>query len=506
MTRIRRVFLGVFALISSCGAPPEGGLDTASVGAETRAPDALRPVRGDEATAAGGSVEAAAPSVSLPPLAATELVGFAGERFAVVDTAEGTIVFDAEYSSAFRVYGHPLTTSASSFDPWEDAGLYVDSRKSDVVTDASGTRMLMRTEHGVQAVDLSQRGALLAGWRGDARGASLSADGEMFATWSDAAITLVRVSDGARVAYAIEQESTHDGIGVAWTPRSVHWIDIHGVHLVDRATWREQRIDLPHATVLASKEGTTFAVYRDAKRDHDEPRAVVSPGVVEVWRLGESKPAARVTSAFVASAIMDPDATKIAWVEYTEEIESAHLHTLDVATGVHVRFASKATGCRRSYERLVTIENGELHTDGECSTGCPSFTRQAQLMAYDFASGRVVRTWQGPLEPAPNLAFGARLTVREQLAKRYGFDPAESGLPILHHPSQDLVLVGGEDGLRLDDVPSGARRVKLGSAVGFPPNAAHFWPNSASRIVGVLPGEIAVWDAATGTRIWATSR
>ncbi len=450
MTRVRRIFLGFFALISSCGAPPEGGGDTAPVGAETRTPDALHPVRGDEATAAGRSGDAAAPAVSVPPLAATELVGFAGERFAVIDSAEGTIVFDAESNSAFRVYGHPLTTPASSFDPWEDAGLYVDTRKSDVVTDASGTRMLMRTEHGVQAVDLSQR--------------------------------------------------------VTWAARSVHWVDARGVHVVDRATWREQRIDLSHATVLASKDGTTFAVYRDADRSRDEPRAVVSPGVVEVWRLGEAKPAARVTSAFVTSAIMDPEGTKVAWVEHTDEIESAHLHTLDFATGVHVRFASKATGCHRSYERLVTIENGELHTDGECSTGCPSFTRQAQLMAYDFASGRVVRTWQGPLEPAPNLAFGARLTVREQLAKRHGFDPAESGLPILHHPFQDLVLVGGEDGLRLDDVPSGARRVKLDSAVGFPPNAAHFWPNTASRIVGVVPGEIAVWDAATGTRMWASSR
>ena len=112
----------------------------------------------------------------------------------------------------------------------------------------------------------------------------------------------------------------------------------------------------------------------------------------------------------------------------------------------------------------------------------------------------------GALEPSFNDGFSARLATKELLAKRYHLesDP-QATLPILHHPSQELVLVGVGD-LRLAEVRSGAVRVTLEGAAQFGAGSAHFWPKTGSRIVGVVSGEVAVWDAATGTRLWATGR
>jgi hypothetical protein len=61
-------------------------------------------------------------------------------------------------------------------------------------------------------------------------------------------------------------------------------------------------------------------------------------------------------------------------------------------------------------------------------------------------------------------------------------------------------------------VASGAVAVKLDGSNGFSASGSHFWGKSGARIVSAGPGPdgtgsaIAVWDAATGMRLWATPR
>jgi hypothetical protein len=201
---------------------------------------------------------------------------------------------------------------------------------------------------------------------------------------------------------------------------------------------------------------------------------------------------------------MDAAGTKAAWVEHSGDSDArAHLHTLDVTTGVHVRFEAKAEHCSLGAEQLVAIENGELHSDGECSPGCPSFGSQADLLAYDFASGRVVRHWMGTAVPPYDSELSVRAFAKDQLAKRYGLD-ARITLPIVHHPSEDVVMLHGRSGLEIADVVSGDSQAVLDGSTAFTASSAHFWPRSGAFVVGVRDGGIAVWAASTGTRVWST--
>lgn len=140
-----------------------------------------------------------------------------------------------------------------------------------------------------------------------------------------------------------------------------------------------QMVDLPHARVATSKDGRTFVAFRDAERD--EHHVVTSPGVVEIWRLGDVSPSSRVRTAFVVSAVVNDEGTKAAWLERSDEITTVHLHTLDLETGVHARFASKA-GCTEAEERLVGLHGDELVTGAACVGG--------EQITYDFATGRVM--------------------------------------------------------------------------------------------------------------------
>lgn len=150
-----------------------------------------------------------------------------------------------------------------------------------------------------------------------------------------------------------------------------------------------QMVDLPHARVATSKDGRTFIAFRDAERD--EHHVVTSPGVVEIWRLGDVTPSSRVRTAFVVGAVVNDEGTKAAWLERSEVITTVHLHTLDLETGVHARFASKA-GCADADERLGTIRGEELETGTTCAG--------AERVSYDFATGRVMRRSTDDLEAA----------------------------------------------------------------------------------------------------------
>ena len=464
--RFRPSFLGIFAVILSCGPAPEGPADTVVVVPETQL---------------------------LAPDAAAELVGFSGSRFAVLDAAEATVVFDADARSAFRIEGHAVRTPYTGSDMWMNVNLTGNEPTSKLEASADGRRILVRTAKGIEAVELASHGVSLASDDGgsSAIGATMAPDGESFATWNDEAVTVVRIRDGARVAYPLTPLGYAEPT-ITWTARSVSWTDADGASLVDRATWRAHHIAMQGATVVVSKEGGIAAAYRD--------------GLVEVWRAGESSPAAHVPSAFAANLIMDATGSKVAWVEHSGQPEErAHLHTLDVASGAHARFAAQAAECGLSPESLVAIENGEVQTDGECSPGCPSFGRQPDYLAYDFANGRLLRRWLGGAEPPYNNELSVRSFAADQLAKRYGFGD-EAPLPIIHHPSRDVVLVEGHEALRLAEIVSGDDLAALHGSANFSASSAHFWPGTGALVIGARTGSIAIWDAATGERVWSTGR
>jgi hypothetical protein len=478
--RFRPSFLGLFAVILSCGPAPEGPADTVVVGPETQ--PATEPAAVD-----------AAPAV---PADAAALVGFSGSRFAVLDAADATVVFDADARSAFRIDGHAIRTPYLGADMWMNVNLTGNESTSKLEASADGRRILVRTAEGIHAVDLSSHGATLGTLGSDdggnaAIGATMAPDGEAFATWNDEVVTVVRIADGARVAYPLTPLGYAEPT-FTWTAKSVSWTDGDGASLVDRGTWRGHHIAMDGATLVVSKDGSVAAAYRN--------------GLVEVWRAGDSSPAAHVASAFTANLIMDATGAKVAWVEHSGKSEErGYLHTLDVATGAHARFAATAARCELWPESLVAIENGQLQTDGECSPGCPSFSQQADYLAYDFATGRVLRHWMGDAEPPYNDELSVRSFAAEQLRRRYGF-AKEATLPIIHHPSRDVVLVERPEALRLAEIVSGDELVALRGSAGFPAASVHFWPGTGALVVGARASSIAVWDAATGERVWTTRR
>jgi hypothetical protein len=470
--RFRPSFLGIFAVILSCGPAPEGPADTVVVGPETQPAAAL---------------------TADAPTTAAALVGFSGSRFAVLDAADATVVFDADARSAFRIDGQAIRTPYVGSDMWMDVNLTGNEPTSKLESSADGRRILVRTAAGIQAVDLSSHGATLASDDGGnaAIGATMAPDGEAFATWNDEIVTVVRIGDGARVAYPLTPLGYAEPT-ITWTAKSVSWADAGGASLVDRATWHSHHIAMDGATLVVSKDGGIAAAYRD--------------GVVEIWRAGDSSPAAHIASAFAANLIMDATGSKAAWVEHSGKPEErAYLHTLDVASGAHARFAAKAAHCELSPESLVAIENGQLQTDGECTPGCPSISRQPDYLAYEFGSGRVLRHWVGDAEPPYNDELSVRSFAAEQLTRRYGF-AKEATLPIIHHPSRDVVLVERPEALRLAEIVSGDDLAALRGSAGFAASSAHFWPGTGALVVGARTGSIAIWDAATGERVWTTGR
>jgi hypothetical protein len=485
--RFRPSFLGVFAVILSCGPAIDGPPDTPVVGARTHAE-----------------------GIPLAADAASTLVGFSGARFAVLDSGDGTVVFDALSRTAFRVAGRAVRTPYLGSDMWMDVNLTGNEPPSKLEASGDGRRILVRTERGIEALDLASAGVSLATSGVDAStvdadadadatgategGATMAPDGESFVTWNDAAATVVRIADGSRVVHPFTPAGYAEPT-FRWTSRSVSFTDATGASIVDRATWRVQHVAVENATLVVSKDGAVAAVHGSG-----------APAVVEIWRIGETRPAARIASAFVSNLIMDEAGSKVAWVEHSGDVGAgAHLHTLDIGSGTHARFAAQAAHCELSPENLIAIENGELRTDGECSPGCPSFSRQPDYLAYDFAHGNVLRHWMGDAEPPYNDELSVRSFAAAQLAKRYGFD-SKVALPVVHHPSSDVVLVARGDGLQLAGVVSGEALVTLRGSAGFPASSAHFSPDSGALVIGARTGEIVVWEAATGNQVWTTTR
>ena len=487
--------LAILALISSCNAPGDVPADTAPVVDGTRSEPAAPGAPAAPATPAERVGAAATDTDRAMPSAAEEarFAGVAGSRFVVFDTKERTIVLDLETEHAFGVYGHVVTEDAQVFDPWSQIGFSPNGVASRIVASDDGTTMLVRTDAGIQAVDLSRHGALLTGWRGDAHSVDIAPDGSMFAAHTSDRIHLVRTSDGARASYA------HDGGGssapVQWTEDAAYWADSGGVRIVERSSFGGLHVPMTNAYLTASKDGKTFVASRQSSGSE--------PGVVEVWRLGDARPRSRIVSAHVEQVTVDRDGSRVAWAESSGDYDAPmFLHTLDVASGVHARFSAHGH-CSIGVERIVSLEEGILTTDAECSPGCPSLPSQAQFIAYDFASGKKLREWSGELFPPFNEALGERDAKAGELSARLGVSPDERGvLPLVHSPSDDVLVVASGSGLRLVTEENGRVLARLPSSSGVSVEDVHFTANGA-HIVGIGEhGRLAVWDATDGRLVW----
>ncbi|MBX3219139.1 MAG: hypothetical protein KF795_01390 [Labilithrix sp.] len=486
--------LAILAVISSCGATEDGLRDTRDVPTGTR--------RGDEAA----SAVTAAPTPGgeeVPPIEAPapKIAGFVGTRFVVFDTLDHTIVFDAETERAFAVRGHPVTEKSDDFDMWTEARFSPTSLATRVVASDDGGAMMLKTDAGLEFVDLRRRGAPLTGWRGEASGVAIAPDGSLFAAWTPERLDLVRVADGARASYPYRADR-YEPLEVRWTGRGAYWTDADGLRFVETSTLREDRAAMPSPRVTTSKDGSTFVVWRPGTRGE--------PGVVEVRRSGLAR-TARIVSAFVTQVVVDDDGGRVAWSEHSEAYDEpaddapTFLHTLDVASGVHARFRAQGRPCSIAPEHIVGFEGGALKTDAECSPGCPSIPSQAELITYDFASGRKLREWLGESLPPFNDALAEHTAKGDKLARRFGVLASEGeSLPFVHHPSAPVVLVAASSGLRLAAESDGRVLADLPRSAGFGPAGVHFTPDGR-RIVGAASdGHLAVWDARDGRRVWAS--
>jgi len=487
--------LVIFGLISSCSGAVDVPADTDDVGPRTRHAGPAMPAPG--ASSAGADERTAHESDSALPSAARDarFVGTAGSRFIVFDSAERTIVLDAQSEHAFGVHGHPVTEQADTFDPWSEASFTPTGISTRVVASDDGTTMLVQTEEGIRAVDLERRGALLTDWRGGAEAATISPDGAMFAARTGDRIHLVRTSDGARASHAIGSGEA-EAPNIQWTPEAVYWADASGVRIVERRTFAGLHIPMANAGVNASEDGKTFVVSRQSDGS--------APGVVEVWRLGDTEPRAHIVSAHVEQVTVDEEGSRVAWAESSGEWGSpTFLHTLDVATGVHARFSAHGH-CTVGVEQIIRLESGVLTTDAECSPGCPSLPSQAQLIAYDFATGKKLREWSGERQTSFNDQLVAHVGKADELSARLGVSRDPQGvLPLIHSPADETVVVATSSGLRLLAETTGRVFATLASSNGLSAEDVRFTPDG-KLIVGVGDdGRLAVWDATDGRHIWS---
>ncbi len=497
----------ILALISSCGPAPESPSDTPSVAGETRREAPVAP----ENTADPAPSEISATTASdRDPSAPNglELLDFGGSRFAILDAPEHAYVVDLDDASAFTVFGHPIRTGVAPATVASEVGFLEGGAPARVAV-STNHRMLVRTDAGVQAVDLAARGAMLAGFRGDVVGAEIASDGETFAVWSTTAVHVVRTSDGAHVDTPFAGSETPR---VRFGEKSVVWSDGTSVHVVDRASLVASHTELtkPGASSIAVSPSKDGAIVVASRGPLSTSSGLSEPALVVVLRVGSARPLARVTSASVSNVIVDDEGTKVAWVEHSGEFDArAHVHTLSVTSGVHLRFESKAAHCQLGPEQLAGFQKGELVSDEECSPGCPSFERRPQMLAYDPESGVLLRRWAGDVSPPYNDTMSERFAEAGRVATRLGFawtpGSFENGPPILRHGTAPIAIVERAGALVAADTATGKVIAKLDGSEAWPVGAARYWPGSPVRVIAVAGSGVAVWDASSGERIW-TSR
>jgi hypothetical protein len=478
----------ILALISSCVSFGSGEPDTADVASLTR---------GIELAEEAAKAEVPGHHVGSP----ARFVGFAGSRFSVFDTNEHTVVVDHTTARTFSVYGHPIAKRSTTLDDLALAGFSTPASR--LVASSDGKTMLVTTDAGVHAVDLEARGALLAGWRGQpdhdaiSEEVELSPDGSVFAVWSDGLIHLVRTSDGARKSWPYG-EGDHE---IVVTPSAIHWTDASGVRLVDRATLEDHLVPKHEAHVVSSKDGTTFVVWNDATSH--------APAHAEIWHLGEDRYRARIASLQISDVVVADDGARVAWSEWSGAAGApTYLHTVDVTSGVHARFVAKGALCEIGPERVVGFEDGALKTDAECNPGCGSIETRPQLLTYDPATGRQLRSWSGAVVAPFNDSLAAHSAVATALAERFGLERnSDNAYPLVVPPPNETpasapssVVVVRDAELVVAAADDGRVLFRLPRSAGFTADSVVVTPDG-TRVIATDERRIVVWNAENGTLV-----
>ncbi len=444
-----------------------------------------------EAEPTRSASEGAAPSGPM------NAIGYVGGRFVIFDDAERSWVFDARTRAAFSLDGRALRESSYASDVYGENGLYVPNAwTSTVVAARDRPVVLVSGETTTYAADLAASGAHLVDLSTRAEGGSFSPDGNHVATWIGDELTLARMTDGmsTRVSFARGEEPP----SVTWSTAVATLRDQSSARVVSLDSLRVLGTFHADAQIATGGRGGLFAV-----ADHSEAAGAF---VVEVWKPGAAASEHRVASAFVSELVSNDSETKLAWVEHGEDAEArTWLHTLDASTGAHLRFPTRGGDCPIDHEHIVSIDDREVRTDAECSPGCPSLTSQADYLAYDLATGALLRRWAGPLGASYNEMFADRVADAERIAARLGIRGEPSAYPMLHHPNEAIVLYREDDGLgaRLRLARATGEPIEtLASSSGFEETSVRFTADGALLVAAGDAGA-AVWDGSKGTLLFS---
>lgn len=493
MRALSPLFASVLAVMASCGSVPDVPGDTEVVGGGTQDERAASP--GDPGVEPAGEqaqAEVAAPSG--PALPGEELaIGFAArDRFVVF--ARGSepsfVVFDRDAGESFRVLGRPMGEAAVPFGGWSELGLAAAAPRLTLVEDGQG-RLLVRSEGGVQLVDLAARGRMLAAWRGTPGSASVAPDGGMFAVTTTDAMHLFRAADGAVATYP---SPSGEPFAPRWGTRAVSWSSGSALVRVDRATFRARTFpSAPEQETLfaSSAEADVVAVAQAGGEG--------GPGAVTVFVEGEATPIVRVASSVVTELHVDAEGAMVVWLErLSSDSEKGEdrpmLHAVDVATRAHVRFAGLGSGCSIAPESITRVGDGKIVTDASCRIGCPSVRWTDRAITYDAHTGRVLGETSVTEERSYNEAMVEARARVEAAAARLRVEPDA----MLQAPSRDALLVADERGLALVDVADrAAAPLELEGSAGASLGALTFSEDGA-LVAGVVGDRARAWEVATG--------
>lgn len=480
MFRRPTLLVVLFAVLASCGSASEVPEDTTPVAAET---PLLRPHLPSESKSAP----------SLPPnhVTASNLVagvetsiGFTGEtRFVLFAEKEAPsfLVFDRQRNETFRVFGEPMGKPVSEFDPLEEMGVTGPARTMHLEGATNG-RLLVRSTAGVQLVDLADHGRLTASWYGIPLEASLAPDGETFAVATQAALHIVRASDGAFFTSTVQfgDQST-----LQWGNETVFWISGKTLTRVDRKSL------VPKTVQTTQAAESTFAMSANA-----EIVAIKNGNFVSIF-ANEKDPILRLRAPNAGEIYVDKEGTNVVWAERVIDektlTDKGHIHAVNIANRTHIRFAMRNSGCGIAPETIESVKGGHITTDPSCSIGCPSVRWTHKSITYDAKSGVIVdeSSWTEALSWS-----------EEQEERRASLEKLTEKLDVkfdhlMHHPGGRAVLVARQDGLTLEAIAQNSPSIVFEDSEEATLSAFSF-SSDGKYLAGRIGQRARVWDATTG--------
>lgn len=478
-------FASLLLAFVSCGAPADVPEETQAVSSGPHAPE--EEPHGEVTAPPPRAAEPAAPSGL--PLEGVAM-GFAeGGRFVIVARADGTQavgpsfeVTDVARGARFRVLGAPMGALERTYSPFREGGVLPGAPRVALVEDGHG-RVLVRSPGGVQLVDLHAGGAMLAALRGEPVSAAIAEDGEVFTVEEDAAVSVVRASDGAIARVPV---SNPHGTQVSFGPESVVVTEGPRAVVVDRATMRV-------TTLRATGEGGRAEASDGLAVALVAERREASGYDVQV--LSRGRPVSRIQSASVEGVRFDTARGLAVWVERLEPSEGAwrdvgFVHAVNAATGMDVRFPLRGSGCANAPEYVERVEDGKLVTDASCSLGCPSVRWSKRTVVYDLTTGDVLSDTSVESATSWNEEMGLVETWIDSTATSLGIAVTDvtrvpDSMDTLAATPGGLVRVGPPGRIAIE----GSRGASLASLA---------VSKDGALAAGVVGGRTLVWDLVAG--------